>query len=140
MVSVRPPISNCSRPLTKTLGTIFNAPVTVSINVTFMFHNFFNILVTSKNLSLFLLFEIFDMWSAETALYSAGIYFFFFPFFFLFFFLLISTRSGRLIGIRWSVCISKSQRNLNVSFSRTDSGFYIYHLPVWSNFDFLQST
>ena len=35
--------------------------------------------------------------------------------------------------LRWSVCISKSQRILCVSFSRMDSWFCLYHLLVWSN-------
>ena len=48
-------------------------------------------------------------------------------FFFLFFFF-INIRSGSLAEIRWSVCISKSQRSLCVSFSRTDSGLCIYYL------------
>ena len=40
-------------------------------------------------------------------------------------------------GIRWSVCMPMSQRSLCVSFSRTDAGLCIYHLLVWSNFNFL---
>ena len=35
-------------------------------------------------------------------------------------------------------CISKSQKILCVSFSRTDSGLCIYYL-VWSNFNFLHN-
>ena len=35
-----------------------------------------------------------------------------------------------------SVCISKSQRSLCTSFSRTDSRLCIYHLFIWSNFNF----
>ena len=46
---------------------------------------------------------------------------------------------GRLVEIRWSVCISKSQSSLYLSFSRTDSGLCIYHLFVWSNFYFLHN-
>ena len=41
-----------------------------------------------------------------------------------------------LAEIRWCVCISKSQRILCVSFSRTDSRLCIYHLFIMSNFDF----
>ena len=44
--------------------------------------------------------------------------------FFLFLFSLNNTWSCLLIGIRWFVCISKSQRIFCVSFSRTDSGFW----------------
>ena len=51
--------------------------------------------------------------------------------------LLIIVRFGWLAEIRWSVCMSKSQRSLWVSFSWTDSGWCIYHLFVCSNFSFL---
>ena len=56
------------------------------------------------------------------------------------FFLLAITRSGLLAGIKWSVCISKFQRTLCVSFSRTDSGLCIYHLVLWWNFNFLHNS
>ena len=46
-------------------------------------------------------------------------------------FLFYFTRFGRLVEIRWSVCISKSQRILCISFSCTDSGLSICHLIVW---------
>ena len=46
--------------------------------------------------------------------------------------LLTMTSSGRLAEIKWSVSISKSQRILCVSFSKTDSWF-IHHLFEWSN-------
>ena len=45
-----------------------------------------------------------------------------------------------LAKIRGSVCISKPQRSLCISFSRTDSRLYIYHLFVWSNFNFLHNS
>ena len=51
-------------------------------------------------------------------------------------FLLIVVRSDRLAKIRWSVCMSKSQRTLCVSFSRTYAGLCIYHFFVWPNFSF----
>ena len=57
---------------------------------------------------------------------------------FFFFFLVDYLRSGILAEIGWSVCMSKSQRSLCVSFSRTDAGLCIYHLFVWSNLNFLQ--
>ena len=50
------------------------------------------------------------------------------------------TRSGRLVEIRWSICISKSQRILGVSSSRTDSGLCIYYLLIWSNLNFLHNS
>ena len=55
----------------------------------------------------------------------------------LFLLLLIIIRSDLLAGIRRSVCMLKSHRSLCVSFSRTGAGFCIYHLLVWSNFNFL---
>ena len=56
---------------------------------------------------------------------------------FSFLLLLIIIRSGLIAKIRWSVCMSKSHRSLWASFSRTDDGLCIYHLFVWSNFNFL---
>ena len=55
----------------------------------------------------------------------------------LFFFLLIIMRSGLLAGIRGPVCILKYHRSLCESFSRTIAGLCIYHLFVWSNWNFL---
>ena len=53
------------------------------------------------------------------------------------FFLLIIIRSGLLAGFSWSVCMLKSHRSLCVSFFRTGAGSCIYHLFVWSNWNFL---
>ena len=41
-----------------------------------------------------------------------------------------NSKFGLLAGIWWSVCITKSQMILYVSFSRKDSGLYLYHLSV----------
>ena len=57
-----------------------------------------------------------------------------------FLFLLTIIRSGRLAKIKWSVCISKSWRNLCISFTRTDFGLCIYHLFEWSNFNFMHNS
>ena len=54
-----------------------------------------------------------------------------------FLFLLIIIRSGLQAEIRWSVCMSKSDRSLCVSFSRTGARLCIYHLLAWSNLNFL---
>ena len=43
--------------------------------------------------------------------------------------------SGLLARIRWSVCISKSQRILCIPWPRRDSD--LWHLVVWSNFNYL---
>ena len=52
------------------------------------------------------------------------------------FFLLVIISSGHLDKIRWSVCISKSQRSLCISFFRKDSGLFIWSkdsgLFMWS--------
>ena len=56
------------------------------------------------------------------------------------FLLLTISRSSRLAEFRWSVCISKSKKILCVSFSRMDSGFCIYHLFLWSNFNFSRNS
>ena len=58
----------------------------------------------------------------------------------LFFFLLIIIMYGLLAEIRWSVCMSKSHRNLGVLFSRTGVGLCIYHLFVWVNLNFLHNS
>ena len=54
--------------------------------------------------------------------------------------LLIIIRSSLLAGIRWSFCMSKSQRSLCVSFSRTYAGLCIYHLFILSNLNFLHTS
>ena len=52
-------------------------------------------------------------------------------------FLLIIIWPGRLTEIWVSVCKLWSHKNLCVSFSRTDARLCIYHLFVWSNWNFL---
>ena len=93
-----------------------------------MFRCFFNSLARSRYLSFFSFSFNFTLWSTGTAksiiqqvLFSCR--------------LLLN-----LVEIRWSVCITKSQRSLCVSFSRTDSWFCIYHLFVWSNLNFLHNS
>ena len=103
--------------------------MTIGTIVTFMFHSIFTSLARSRYLSFFSHSFRFILWSAGTAKLTILQI--------LFFFLLIIIRSGLLAGIRWSVCMLKSHRNLCVSFSRTDAGLCIYHLLVWSNWNFL---
>ena len=67
MVSTRPPTSKSSSPFSNPLVTVPNAPITVSIIVTFMFHSFFNSLARSRYLSFFSLSFNFILWSAWTA-------------------------------------------------------------------------
>ena len=96
-----------------------------------MFPSFFNSLTRSRYSSFFSLSLDFAQCSVGTAKSTIRQ---------VLFFLLIITRSGRLADIRWSVCISKSQRSLCVSFSWTDSGLCIYHSFELSNFNFLHNS
>ena len=128
-------ISKSSGPCINPLLTVPNALITYGITITFLFHSFYSSPARSRYLSLFLLSFSFNLWSAGTTKFTIRQVFFFF-----FFFLLTNTRSGSLAEIRWSVFISKSERILCVSFSRTDSGLCIYHLFVWSNLNFLHNS
>ena len=67
MVSTHPPISKSSSPFSNSLVTVPNAPITIGIIVTFMFHSFFNSLPRSRYLSFFSYAFSFILWSAETA-------------------------------------------------------------------------
>ena len=129
MVSTRPLISEPSSPFINPLVTVPSAPITIGIIVTFMLHIFFSSLVRTRYLSLFSVSFGFTLWSARMG--KSTIRYVVFFLFFLFLFLL------SLGLVRWSVYISKSQRNLCVSFSRMDSGLCIYHLFVWLYFNFL---
>ena len=52
-------------------------------------------------------------------------------------FLLTISRPDRRAEIRWSVCISKSQRTLCISFYSTHSELCMYYLLVWSIFNII---
>ena len=67
MVSTRPPTSKSSRPFNNPLVTVPNAPITIGIIVTFMFHIFFNSIARSRYLSVLLHSFNFILWSAGTA-------------------------------------------------------------------------
>ena len=67
MVSTRPPTSKSSSPFRNPLVTVPNAPITIGIIVTSMFHSFFNSLARSRYLSFFSHSFSFILWSAETA-------------------------------------------------------------------------
>ena len=111
MVSTRPPTSKSSSPFSNPLFTVLNAPITISVIVTCMFHSFFNSLARSRYLSLFSHSFSFIRWSAGTAKSTI------LPVIFVF--LLIIIKSGLLVGIRWSVCMLKSHspRVFNTSFN-----------------------
>ena len=93
MVSTRPPTSKFSSPFSNPLVTVPNAPITIGIIVTCMFHSFFNSLARSRYLSFFLHSFSFILWSAGTAKSTILQVLFFFL-------LLIIIKSGLLAGIR----------------------------------------
>ena len=128
IVPTRPPTSKSSRPFNYPLVTVPDAPITIGTIVPFMFHSFFYSLARSRYLSFFSLSFRFILWSTGRAKSRISQ---------IFFLLLIITRSGLLAGIWWSVCMLKSHRSLCKSFSRTGAGLCIYHLFVWSNWNFL---
>ena len=87
---------------------------------------FFLIFLQDPNICLFFHFLfIFTLWSTRTAKSLKTVSSFF---------LLINIRSRLLVGMKWSVCIAK------ISFSWGDSGLWIYHLVVWSNFNLLHNS
>ena len=131
MVSTCLLISKSSSPCTNPLVSVLRAPIITDITVTFMFHSFFNSLARLSYLSLFLFSFSLTLWSTGTA--KSTIWH-------IIFFLSTITRSGCLTEIKWSFCISKIPEKFCVSFSRTDSGLWIYHLFVWSNFNFLHKS
>ena len=114
-------LHSSSRRFIKPLVTVPRALTRIGLNVTFMFHSFFNSQARSRYLSFFSFSFNLTRWSAGTT--TSTIRQVLFSFYFLFFLLmlLIIIRSGRLAEIRWSVCILKSQKILCVSFSRNCS-------------------
>ena len=87
MVSTCPPPPESSSSFNNPIVTVPNAPITVGLIVTFMFHIFKNSLARSRYISFFLLSFSFIVWSASTAkstilpVLSLSLFFFFFFFF-----------------------------------------------------------
>ena len=67
MVSTRPPAFNSSSSFSNPLVTVPNAPITIDIIFTGMFHSFFNSLARSRYLPFFSHSFNFILWSAGTA-------------------------------------------------------------------------
>ena len=133
MVSTRPLIFKSSSPFTKPLVTVPRDRlqlVKTSLSCSTFFFQF-----PSKVLVLIFLFTFFQFYAVVSRDSKFGKL----SFFFFFFLMIIITRSDRLAEIRWSVCISKSQRSLCVFFSRIDPGSCSYYLFVYSNFHFLHN-
>ena len=122
MVSIRPLTSKSSRSFNNALVTVPKAPITI---LTLMFHCFFISLARSRYLSFFSHSFSFILRSGGTAKSTICK--------FSFYLLLIIIRSGLWTEIWWSVYMSKSQRSLWRSFSRTGAGLCMYNLFVWSN-------
>ena len=98
MVSTRPPTSKSSSPISNPLVTVPNAPITIGIIITFMFHSLFNSQARSWYLSFFSHSFSFILWLARTA-ESTILHILFF---------MVIIWSGLLAEIRGSVCMSKS--------------------------------
>ena len=123
-------VSTRLRPFINPLVAVPRAPNTISIIVTFMFHNFFNSHARSMYFSLFSLSFNFTLLSAETVkstiLQVLSFYW---------------LLQGLVVWPRLNdpfVC--QNPRRICSSFSRTDVGSGIYHLFVWSNFNFLHNS
>ena len=121
MVSTCLLISNFFSPCTNPILILTRAPITIGNTVILMFHSF---PVPCQGRGTYLSFRFLSilLWESKVHNYTSS--------FLLLLLLLIITRSGHLAEIRWSVCMSKSQRSLCISFSTTDSGLCIYHLFV----------
>ena len=78
MVATRPLISNSSSPFINPLVTVSNAPITIGITVTFIFHSFFGSLARSRYLSFFSPFFSFTLRSAGTTKSTIRLVHFFF--------------------------------------------------------------
>ena len=90
-----------------------------------LFNSFLSSLAKSKYLSLFPFSLIFNGPPERQSSLDGKFSIFF-----------IRYKSGLKARIRWSVRISNSQRNLCISFSKTLSGFYMYHFVVWWNYSY----
>ena len=128
IVSTCPLTSKSFRPFNNPLVTVPNAPITIGTIVTFMFQSFFQF--SSKVEVLILLFTFLQIYSVVRRDSKVNNFVDSLPF-------LIIMRSDLLAGIRGSVCMLKSHRSLCESLSRIGAGFCIYHLFVWSNWNFL---
>ena len=110
MVSTRLPTSNSSSSFSNPLVTVLNAPITIGIIVTCMFHSFFNSLARSRYLSFFSHSFSFILRSAEIAKSTIlqVLFFFFFFFFWLLLSLVFWPRLGDPCVCRspiWIMCV-----------------------------------
>ena len=126
MVSTRPPTSKSSSPFSNPFVTVPNAPITIGIIVTCMFHSYFHSLARPRYLSFFSHPSV--LFCGQPGQQSRQFCKFSF----------LCRLSFRLVF--WprlsDPCVCQSPIGVYVSFSRTGAGLYIYRLFVWSNLNF----
>ena len=128
MVSILLLISSSLSFSFKAFGTVLRAPIKIRITVTL--NSLFSSLASSNYLFIFLFSLIFTQCSGRSKS----------PWYQILFFLLLNTRFDLQVGIRWSICISKSKRILCIWFSRTYSGLRVCVLVVWTKFNLLHNS
>ena len=133
MVSTRPTTSKSSSLFSNPLVPGPNAPITIGIIVTSIFHSFFNSLARSRYLSFFSHSFRFILWSAGTAKSTILQVLFFCCCLLLLLGLVFWSRLG-------DPCVCQSPIGVYMLFSRTGAGLCIYHLFVWSNLNFLHTS
>ena len=108
-------------------GSVLSA---IIITVTRIFHCFFSSWARSKYFSLFVFFDFHSVVHQYSKVHnSAGSHF------------LCRLSLGLVFLLELNdQFITQNSREFCVSFSRTDSGFFIYHLVVRSNFNFLYNS
>ena len=146
MVSPFSLISKSSSLFTKLFGIVPCIPITNCITIVFFFFwggtfvclfiLFFFFFSSGKDFALISLLAFFCFHSGV----NFGRFSSFFLFNFFFFFFLPSIGVVVKPGFGNPFTFSKSQRILCVSFSRANSDLCLYHLVVWSNFNFLHSS
>ena len=75
MVSTRPPSSKSSSPFSNPLVSVPNAPITIGIIVTFIFHSFFNSLARPRYLSFFSHSFSFILWYSKVDNFASSLFF-----------------------------------------------------------------
>ena len=124
--STHPLMSKSSSLFINLSVTVPRAPITFGINVSLMFHSFFQF--TSKFqllIPLFNFFQFYSVVSRDSKVHNSGSS--------LFFLLLIIIRSGRLAEIWRSICMRKSRRV-------SAFGLWLNHVLWWAHFSFLHNS
>ena len=129
MVPTRPPTSKSSSPFSNPLVTVQNAPITIALIVTCMFHSSFNYLASSRHLSFFSHSFSFILWSAGTAKSTILQ---------VLFFLLIIIRSGLPAEIRF-IIINFFSMSYFILFYNFSSAVIFVLLKFFFFFTFFQS-